>query len=91
MKHPAKPAGAADEGERGINSSLSIVDTSASNTTMTMSIAKVSDQFQQTRADYIATCHCGWTKRTRMGLGKLTEHRAAVAEHMKVHPSGDAQ
>ena len=52
-------------------------------------IRRVSTQFQQTRADYVAYCSCGWTKSTRMGRGELGPHRAAIAKHKAASTDGE--
>lgn len=50
---------------------------------LTATIERASAQFQQTRADYVATCSCGWSHKTRMGYGFLGIHRSAVIGHLQ--------
>lgn len=46
-------------------------------------VESASEQFQQSRSDYVATCSCGWTHKTRMGYGWLGAHRTAVLNHVE--------
>lgn len=46
-----------------------------------MLIERTSNQFQQSTADYVARCSCGWVRRDAMGRGLLGLHRLSVAAH----------
>jgi positive regulator of sigma E activity len=54
---------------------------------VSIGVQRVSTQFQQTCADYVAECSCGWNMRSRIGSGEMTmrQMRTKARQHLTLH------